>query len=241
MNNIQVFTNRHFGQVRVVMRDGEPWFIAADICRALDVDNNRQAVSRLDEDEKGVILNDTNRGKRSMAVISEPGLYALVLGSRKPEAQSFRRWITHEVLPAIRQEGAYMTPERLHEVLEDPDTLIALAQRLKLMQEKNRTLAAKNVELLPKADYFDRLVDHDVNLTLRETAKELGIKERSFIDYLIEHGYLYRDKKQHLMPYAEHVDTLFAVKECVNERTGWGGTQTLVTPQGRNCFRKQLC
>ena len=241
MNNIQVFTNQHFGQVRVVMRDGEPWFIAADVCRALDVDNNRQAVSRLDEDEKGVILNDTNRGKRSMAVISEPGLYALVLGSRKPEAQSFRRWITHEVLPAIRQEGAYMTPERLHKVLEDPDTLIALAQRLKLLQEKNRALAAKNVELLPKADYFDRLVDHEVNLTLRETAKELGVKERSFIDYLIEHGYLYRDKKQHLMPYADHVDTLFAVKECVNERTGWGGTQTLVTPQGRDCFRRQLC
>ena len=241
MNNIQVFTNQHFGQVRVVMRDGEPWFIAADVCRALDVDNNRQAVSRLDEDEKGVILNDTNRGKRSMAVVSEPGLYALVLGSRKPEAQSFRRWITHEVLPAIRQEGAYMTPERLHEVLEDPDTLIALAQRLKLLKEKNRALAAKNVELLPKADYFDRLVDHEVNLTLRETAKELGVKERSFIDYLIEHGYLYRDKKQHLMPYADHVDTLFAMKECVNERTGWGGTQTLVTPQERDCFRRQLC
>ena len=241
MNNIQVFTNQHFGQVRVVMRDGEPWFIAADVCRALEVDNNRQAVSRLDEDEKGVILNDTNRGKRSMAVVSEPGLYALVLGSRKPEAQSFRRWITHEVLPAIRQEGAYMTPERLHKVLEDPDTLIALARRLKLLQEKNRALAAKNVELLPKADYFDRLVEHEVNLTLRETAKELGVKERSFIDYLIEHGYLYRDKKQHLMPYADHVDTLFAVKECVNERTGWGGTQTLVTPQGRDCFRRQLC
>ena len=241
MNNIQVFTNQHFGQVRVLMRDGEPWFVAADVCRALDVGNISQAVSRLEEDEIHIILNDTNRGKRSMAIVSEPGLYALVLGSRKPEAQSFRRWITHEVLPAIRQEGAYMTPERLHEVLEDPDTLIALAQRLKLLQEKNRALAAKNVELLPKADYFDRLVNHDVNLTLRETAKELGVKERCFIDYLIEHGYLYRDKKQHLMPYADHVDTLFAVKECVNERTGWGGTQTLVTPQGRDCFRRQLC
>ena len=241
MNNIQVFTNQHFGQVRVVMRDGDPWFVATDVCRALDVGNISQAVSRLEEDEIHIILNDTNRGKRSMAVVSEPGLYALVLGSRKPEAQSFRRWITHEVLPAIRQEGAYMTPERLHEVLQDPDTLIALAQRLKLLQEKNRALAAKNVELLPKADYFDRLVDHEVNLTLRETAKELGVKERSFIDYLIEHGYLYRDKKQHLMPYADHVDTLFVVKECVNERTGWGGTQTLVTPQGRDCFRRQLC
>ena len=241
MNNIQVFTNQHFGQVRVVMRDGDPWFVAADVCRALDVGNISQAVSRLEEDEIHIILNDTNRGKRRMAVVSEPGLYALVLGSRKPEAQSFRRWITHEVLPAIRQEGAYMTPERLHKVLEDPDTLIALAQRLKLLQEKNRALVDENEALLPKADYFDRLVDHDVNLTLRETAKELGVKERSFIDYLIEHGYLYRDKKQHLMPYADHVDTLFAVKECVNERTGWGGTQTLVTPQGRDCFRKQLC
>ena len=241
MNNIQVFTNQHFGQVRVVMRDGDPWFVAADVCRALDVGNISQAVSRLEEDEIHIILNDTNRGKRSMAVVSEPGLYALVLGSRKPEAQSFRRWITHEVLPAIRQEGAYMTPERLQEVLEDPDTLIALAQRLKLLQEKNRMLADENETMLPKADYFDRLVDNAVILTLRETAKELGVKERSFIDYLIDHGYLYRDKKQHLMPYADHVDTLFAVKECVNERTGWGGTQTLVTPQGRDCFRKQLC
>ena len=241
MNNIQVFTNQHFGRVRVVMRDESPWFVAADVCRALDVGNISQAVSRLEQDEIHIILNDTNRGKRSMAVVSEPGLYALVLGSRKPEAQSFRRWITHEVLPAIRQEGAYMTPERLHKVLEDPDTPIALAQRLKLLQEKNRALVDENEALLPKADYFDRLVDHEVNLTLRETAKELGVKERSFIDYLIEHGYLYRDKKQHLMPYADHVDTLFAVKECVNERTGWGGTQTLVTPQGRDCFRKQLC
>lgn len=241
MNNIQVFTNQHFGRVRVVMRDESPWFVAADVCRALDIGNSRQATSRLDEDEKDVMICDTLGGKQRMAVVNLPGLFVLVLGSRKAEAHTFQRWITHEVLPAIRQEGAYMTPERLHEVLEDPDTLIALAQRLKLLQEKNRALAAKNVELLPKADYFDRLVDHEVNLTLRETAKELSVKERSFIDYLIEHGYLYRDKKQHLMPYADHVDTLFVVKECVNERTGWGGTQTLVTPQGRDCFRKQLC
>ena len=241
MNNIQVFSNQHFGRVRVVMRDSEPWFIAADVCQALDIGNNRQALSRLDADEKGVIISDTLGGKQSMTAVNVPGLFVLVLGSRKAEAHKFQRWITHEVLPAIRQEGAYMTPERLQEVLEDPDTLIALAQRLKLLQEKNRMLADENETMLPKADYFDRLVDHDVNLTLRETAKERGVKERSFIDYLIEHGYLYRDKKQHLMPYADHVDTLFAVKECVNERTGWGGTQTLVTPQGRDCFRRQLC
>ena len=240
MNNIQVFTNQHFGQVRVVMRNDDPWFVAADVCACLDI--SPTATRRLDPDEKNTLrLTQGTSGNPNITIVNEPGLYALVLGSRKPEAQSFRRWITHEVLPAIRQEGAYMTPERLHEVLEDPDTLIALAQRLKLLQEKNRALADKNETMLPKADYFDRLVDHDVNLTLRETAKELGVKERSFIDYLIEHGYLYRDKKQHLMPYADHVDSLFAVKECINERTGWGGTQTLVTPQGRDCFRRQLC
>ena len=239
MNNIQVFTNQHFGQVRAVLRDGDPWFVAADVCKCLGLDKTQ--TRRLDHDEKGLYSIQTLGGTQDVVMVSEPGMYSLVLYSRKPEAQSFRRWITHEVLPAIRQEGAYMTPERLHEVLEDPDTLIALAQRLKLLQQKNRALADENETLLPKADYFDRLVDHEVNLTLRETAKELGVKERSFIDYLIEHGYLYRDKKQHLMPYADHVDTLFAVKECVNERTGWGGTQTLVTPQGRDCFRKQLC
>jgi len=239
MNNIQVFTNQHFGQVRAVLRDGDPWFVAADVCKCLGLDKTQ--TRRLDHDEKGLYSIQTLGGTQDVVMVSEPGMYSLVLYSRKPEAQSFRRWITHEVLPAIRQEGAYMTPERLHEVLEDPDTLIALAQRLKLLQQKNRALADENETLLPKADYFDRLVDHEVNLTLRETAKELGVKERSFIDYLIEHGYLYRDKKQHLMPYADHVDTLFAVKECVNERTGWGGTQTLVTPQGRDCFRRQLC
>ena len=119
MNNIQVFTNQHFGRVRIVIRDGEPWFIAADVCQALDIGNNRQALSRLDADEKGVIISDTLGGKQSMTAVNVPGLFVLVLGSRKAEAHTFQRWITHEVLPAIRQEGAYMTPERLHEVLED--------------------------------------------------------------------------------------------------------------------------
>ena len=117
MNNIQVFTSQHFGQVRVVMRDESPWFVAADVCRALDIGNSRQATSRLDEDEKDVMICDTLGGKQRMAVVNLPGLFVLVLGSRKAEAHTFQRWITHEVLPAIRQEGAYLTPERLHEVL----------------------------------------------------------------------------------------------------------------------------
>ena len=104
---LQIFTNEEFGEIRVIMRDGEPWFVAADVCRALDINNVSDAVARLDNDEKGFVLTDTPGGKQNVSIISEPGLYALVLSSRKPEAKNFKRWVTHEVLPTIRKTGSY--------------------------------------------------------------------------------------------------------------------------------------
>ena len=101
----KIFEHPEFGKVRTVMIDGEPWFSAADVCNALDIRNPSQAISRLDEDEKIITLisNEGNqRGNPNVAVVNEPGLYTLILGSRKPEAKSFKRWITHEVLPALR-------------------------------------------------------------------------------------------------------------------------------------------
>ncbi len=107
MNEIQIFEHEAFGQIRVIDRDGEPWFITVDACRALELRNSRDAISRLDDDEKGVASIDTPGGPQEMSIINEPGLYTLVLGSRKSEAKAFKRWITHEVLPAIRQTGSY--------------------------------------------------------------------------------------------------------------------------------------
>jgi len=107
MNEIQIFEHEAFGQIRVIDREGEPWFVAADVCKALELGNSRQAIARLDNDEKGVISIDTPGGPQEMSIINEPGLYTLVLGSRKPEAKAFKRWVTHEVLPAIRQNGYY--------------------------------------------------------------------------------------------------------------------------------------
>ncbi len=101
----KIFEHPEFGKVRTVMIDGEPWFVAADVCNALDIGNPSQALSRLDEDEKIITLisNEGNqRGNPNVAVVNEPGLYTLILGSRKPEAKAFKRWITHEVLPALR-------------------------------------------------------------------------------------------------------------------------------------------
>lgn len=109
------------------MKDGEPWFVAADVCRALEIGNPSQALTRLDEDEKITTLISNEGaapGKSQMSFINEPGLYTLVLGSRKQEAKAFKRWITHEVIPSIRKHGAYMTPEKLEEALLNPDTPI---------------------------------------------------------------------------------------------------------------------
>lgn len=123
--NLSTFVSDQFGAVRTLTIDGEPWFVAADVCRALSIGNNRQALSYLDEDEKGVIISDTLGGKQKLNTVNEPGLYSLVLRSRKPEAKAFKRWITHEVIPAIRKTGAYavsgtpmMTAEQAAVLLE---------------------------------------------------------------------------------------------------------------------------
>ena len=111
MNELQIFKNDQFGEVRTVELNGEPWFVSADVCRALEIRNSRAALTRLDDDEKGVALTDTLGGKQEMTIVNEPGLYGLVLGSRKPEAKAFKRWIKHDVLPSIRKTGGYNLPK----------------------------------------------------------------------------------------------------------------------------------
>lgn len=245
MTDIQVFRNPDFGEIRTISREDGPWFVAADVCKVLDIRNNRDALERIDDDEKGVASTDTPGGPQNMQIVNEPGLYALVLGSRKPEARAFRRWITHDVIPAIRQHGGYMTPATIEQVLADPDTIIRLATDLKAAREQNQALQVRNSELTvqtaimaPKADYFDELVDRHLLTGLRETAKELGIGQREFVGWLLDRKYLYRDTKGKLHPYSQHVtDGLLEVKECYNNKTQWSGTQIMVTPKGRETFR----
>ena len=242
MNEIQVFNNTQFGEVRSINRNGEPWFVAADVCRALEHTNVTVALDRLDDDEKAKFNLGLRGGETGC--VNEPGLYALVLGSRKPEAKAFKRWITHEVIPAIRQHGGYLTPDKVEEVLLNPDTIIQLATQLKESREKALKLEAANSALTvqtqimqPKADYFDELVDRNLLTGFRETAKQLNIGQNVFIKFLLDHKYVYRDKRGKLMPYAEKNKGLFELKEGLNEKSGWSGTQTLITPKGRETFR----
>lgn len=247
MNEMQIFENSEFGAIRIVEQNDESWFVAADVCKALGLEQVSRVMDRLDDDEKGLLKVTHPQSKDKtleMNGVNEPGLYHLVLCSNKPEAKAFKRWITHEVVPAIRKHGGYLTPDKVEEVLLNPDTIIQLATQLKESREKALRLEAANSELTvqkqimqPKVEYFDELVDRNLLTNFRETAKELKIKEKAFVGFLLDHKYVYRDKKGKLVPYAEKNNGLFELKECVNKKTGWGGTQTLITPKGRETFR----
>ena len=240
---MQIFNNPDFGTVRTLDDDGMILFCASDIATALGYARPKDAVAA---HCKGAVKRRTltNGGEQEMSFIPESDLYRLVFGSKLPTAEKFTDWVTSEVLPSIRKHGAYMTPETLQAAILNPDTMIQLCQQLKAEQDKNAALTAANSQLTvdkqimqPKADYFDELVDRNLLTSFRETAKQLEIKEKVLIQFLLEKKYIYRDKKGKLMPYAEKNNGLFEVKECFNEKTQWSGTQTLVTPKGRETFR----
>ena len=238
MEELKIFENEQFGKVRTLQIEKEPYFVAIDVCNILGLTNPTVAISRLDEDEVtkfnlGGLSGETN-------IVNEYGLYNLILASRKKEAKLFKRWITHEVLPSIRKHGLYATDE----LLDNPDFLIDAITKLKEEREKNLKLQAINSKLevvneimQPKAEYFDELVSRNLLTNFRDTAKMLQIKENVFIKFLINKKYIYRDKKGKLVPYAYKNTGLFEVKETLNHKTDWKGTQTLITPLGREHFR----
>ncbi len=218
-------------------------FCGKDVATALGYKSPKDAISA---HCKGAVKHrlPTNSGEQEMSFIPESDLYRLVFSSKLPTAEKFTDWVTSEVLPSIRKHGTYMTPETLQAAILNPDTMIQLCQQLKAEQDKNAQLTAVNSQLTvdnqimqPKADYFDELVDRNLLTSFRETAKQFGVKEKPFIQFLLDKKYIYRDKKGKLMPYAEKNNGLFEVKECFNEKTQWSGTQTLVTPKGRETFR----
>lgn len=243
MNELQTFTNPDFGEVRTLEENGEVLFCASDVAKALGYAKPENAISRHCRAtlKRGTPIS----GKmQDINFIPEGDVYRLIARSKLPGAEQFERWVFDEVLPSIRKHGAYMTPETLQAAIMNPDIMIQLCQQLKAEQDKNTALRAdlskatvQNTIMAPKADYFDELVERNTLTNFRETAKQLGVKQKAFINFLMERKFIYRDKRGKLLPYADKNDGLFEVKECFNNATQWAGTQTLVTPKGRETFR----
>ena len=243
---IEIFNNDTFGQVRALEIDGEPWFIAKDVCDCLDINNPSQALSRLDDDEKNtIILNEGIPGNPNKAIVNEYGLYSLILSSRKPEAHEFKRWITHDAIPSIRKHGAYATPATIENIINNPDFGIELLQKLKEEQVKRKQVELENEEMKPKAIFADAVsVSDDAILIgalaklLKQNGVEIGQK-RLFL-WLRENGYLVKDGRDKNIPTQRAMELkLFKVKErTITNPDGSSRLTrtTLVTGKGQQYF-----
>jgi prophage antirepressor-like protein len=182
-------------QVRTVTIDGEPWWVAGDVCGVLNISNPSQAIVSLEDDEKSTISNSESRnGGGNILIINEPGLYSLILRSRKPEAKEFKRWITHEVIPQIRKTGSYqLSGERL--------IAVALIEAQKVLDEKDQKIR----QLEPKAQFFDQVANSKTALQMRDVAAALnfsGWGRNKIFALLRQEGIL--DSKN--IPYRDYQD-----------------------------------
>ena len=237
MNQMEIFKNPEFGSVRIVV-DGEKYFFCGmDVARALGYKDTVNALKAHCK-EDGVAfyhLTDSLGREQKAKFISEGNLYRLIVHSKLPSAERFERWVFDEVLPTIRQHGAYLTREKLWEVATSPEALLKLCSDLLAEREKNAALREDNARLQGKAVYYDLFIDLRHSTNLRTTAKELDVPERRFVRFLLERRYVYRTPSGCVLPYAKGSNEgLFCVKDFC--RNGHTGSYTLVTPKGKLHF-----
>ena len=194
-NQMQVFNNEQFGDVRTVLKDGEPWFVAADVCKALEIGNPTDVMRRLDADERTLVSIEGASNGLPVNAVNEPGLYTLVLSSRKPEAKAFKRWITHEVIPSIRKHGLYAADE----LLANPDLFIKVLQDLKEERARSAQLATQNAvqsqqiaEMQPKVSYYDLILQNQSVMPIVQIAKDYGFSAQAMNQKLRELGVQYK-------------------------------------------------
>ena len=210
---IQTFENADFGAIRVSTVEGEPWFVAKDVCDALGISKYRDAVSRLDDDERGSVLVDTLGGAQETSTVSEPGLYKLIMRSRKPEAKAFQRWVTHEVLPAIRKTGGYIAAKQD----ETPEQIMARA--VIVAQDTIERQKRQLDELKPKAMFADAVAASDGTCLVGELAKMIRqngveIGQNRLFDVLRARGFLGKAGSNRNVPTQRAMDMgLFRIKE----------------------------
>lgn len=220
MNELQIFENEQFGQVRTVEQCGQTWFVAADVCNVFGETNRNRAMQFLDDDEKGYTQIDTPRGVQRMAVVNEAGLYALLFAmqpqkargvseeyveKRQQQLKEFKRWITHEVLPSIRKRGLYATESTVDQIISNPDFGIKLLEELKQEREEKRLLEAKVQADAPRVQFAQAVEDAHGDILIGELAKILqqggaDTGEKRLFETLRKDGYLIRNGAERNLP-----------------------------------------
>lgn len=254
MNNLQIFKSPDFGQVRIIQQNGQPWFIGKDVAEILGYKKpeNAIAVHVDDEDKTTTLIQGTGSNYKSNAVIiNESGLYSLILSSKMPKAKEFKRWVTSEVIPAIRKHGAYMTDDVLKQAIQSPDFLIKLATELKEEKEARRQAEANLQAAKPKVLFADAVSASDSTILIGDLAKILkqngyNTGQKRLFQWLREQGYLikragadYNSPTQRAMEMG-----LFKIKEtAISHSDGHVSVSktTKVTGKGQQYFINKFC
>ncbi|AQQ66152.1 MULTISPECIES: BRO family protein [Bacillus cereus group] len=236
MNQLQVFNNEEFGQVRTVTQGEDVWFVAKDVCEVLEIKNTTDALKRLDEDERARF----SLGRQGEAnFINESGLYSLILGSRKPQAKAFKKWVTSEVLPSIRKHGAYMTDQVLEQAVTDPAFMIGLLTNLKEEKEKLAAAQKQIVQQQPLVVFAEACMQSNESLKVSEVAKlaakhNVKIGQRQLFAKLREWNLMFKRSTEptQLGVEKEYFEIAQGVKQKPSgEPFTW--TTTYVTPKGQ--------
>lgn len=245
MNDVTIFRKDEFGAVRAVTLEGEPWFVAADVCRALGLGNSSDVIKRLDEDERTLVSIEGASNGLPVNAVNEPGLYALILGSRKPEAKAFKRWITHEVIPEIRKTGGYIAGQ---EMMDDDQLLAnALMVAQRKIAERNKQLEAANEKIkadAPKVLFAETVEKAETCISIGTLAKILNqagldIGERRLFERLRNDKWLNSKGRNWNVPSQKSMDMgLMRVHESTISRSS--GIQInktpLITGKGQRFF-----
>lgn len=246
MNNVQLFTNPEFGEVRTLTINDEPYFVGKDVTDILGYQNGSRDINRhVDEEDRLTHQISASGQNRDMIMINESGLYSLILSSKLPTAKKFKHWVTSEILPAVRKHGAYMTPETIEKTLNDPDFIIGLATKLKEEQERSRELAADNLRMKPKEIFADAVSVSEDAILIGALAKILkgngvDIGQKRLFKWMRDEGYLIKSGRDVNAPTQRSMNLgLFKVKErTINNPDGSTRLTrtTLVTGKGQLYF-----
>lgn len=248
MNELEIFKNEEFGEIRTVVIENEPWFVGKDIAFVLGYSNPRDAISKhVDVEDKGVAKCDTLGGSQDLTVINESGLYSLILSSKLPTAKKFKHWVTSEVLPTIRKHGAYMTDEKAFDVLHNAGGLADL------LQQAAEQLKQKDVQIermKPKALFADVVASSKNSVLIGELAKIIKAKgydigQNKLFTWMRENGYLMKTGEAYNQPTQKSMELgLMEIKKStINNPDGSirTTTTTKITGKGQVYFVNKFC
>ena len=239
MNEVMVFNNAEFGQVRTVVIDGEAWFVGKDVAIALGYGKGSGPINAVNkhvpDDDRRVTKIVTQGQERDLTIINESGLYSLIFGSRLESAKRFKHWVTSEILPNVRKNGGYISGQE--SMTREQIIANALVLANNIIAEKDKQIQ----EMEPKTKYFDSLVDSNLLTNFRDTAKELHMSQTQLTGWPLERKYVYKDSRGTILPYEPYRENgMFQIKDFVNPYNGFSGRRTYITPKGKMAIKLYL-